>query len=240
MRRNSAKSFFAPKSLANARGDDAKSAFLSFCHRIPNAAAHVLLPPPQHNSGRGAHLSRPHSGKAVAVGRKSGQQLRNYTLHGGHTEVWLRVPGIGACSAVSGRFAFAPDICAPRCGGARGVFRLGFAPQQIQSPKAPETLKNSFRANGSGHSAVPSSTPKQANLLRLHSFAPLRTLNGKRIRAAAIARFRRKTNRRVYFYAPARKGLSCGEPFLSVFTEKPFIRPLQVNCPKSNRCFHKK
>ena len=200
------KILFRAQSLANARGDDAKSAFLSFCHRIPNAAAHVLLPPPQHNSGRGAHLSRPHSGKAVAVGRKSGQQLRNYTLHGGHTEVWLRVPGIGACSAVSGRFCIRTGhLCAP-------LRRLGFAPQQIQSPKAPETLKNSFRANGSGHSAVPSSTPKQANLLRLHSFAPLRTLNGKRIRAAAIARFRRKTNRRVYFYAPARKGLSCGEP----------------------------
>ena len=108
------KILFRAQSLANARGDDAKSAFLSFCHRIPNAAAHVLLPPPQHNSGRGAHLSRPHSGKAVAVGRKSGQQLRNYTLHGGHTEVWLRVPGIGACSAVSGRFCIRTGhLCAP-------------------------------------------------------------------------------------------------------------------------------
>ena len=108
------KILFRAQSLANARGDDAKSAFLSFCHRIPNAAAHVLLPPPQHNSGRGAHLSRPHSGKAVAVGRKSGQQLRNYTLHGGHTDVGLRVPGIGACSAVSGRFCIRTGhLCAP-------------------------------------------------------------------------------------------------------------------------------
>ena len=114
MRRNSAKSFFAPKALQmqgvtmqNRRFYHSAIAFRT--RRLTSCFLRLSTTP-----GGGAHLSRPHSGKAVAVGRKSGQQLRNYTLHGGHTEVWLRVPGIGACSAVSGRFCIRTGrLCAP-------------------------------------------------------------------------------------------------------------------------------
>lgn len=234
------KILFAPKALQMQGVTDAKSAFLSFCHRIPNAAAHVLLPPPQHNSGRGHISPVPTPERRLLSAEKADQQLRNYTLHGGHTEVWLRVPGIGACSAVSGRFCIRTGhLCAPLRRSARR-FPIRFCSAANTKPESTGSIEKSLQSKWLRPFRSTALHTEASEFAAPSLFCA--ATHAKRQTHPSCCNCALSTQKKIAaynFYAPARKGLSCGEPSWSVFTEKPFIRPLQVNCPKSNRALQK-